>query len=85
MAPLPILMHGASDSHILHKPTERIINSRLPRIKTSIEILKLSAAHSGAYSLSANQVGLSMSLFVMHKYIPYGTWITDEAMKEHCT
>ena len=54
MAPLPILMHGASDSHILHKPTERIINSRLPRIKTSIEILKLSAAHSGAYSLSAN-------------------------------
>jgi len=54
MAPLPVLLHGASDSHILHKPTDRIINSRLARIKTSIEILKLSAAYSGSYSISAN-------------------------------
>jgi len=54
MAPLPVLLHGASDSHILHKPTDRIINSRLARIKTSIEVLKLSAAYSGSYSISAN-------------------------------
>ena len=46
---------------------ERVLNPRLSRIQASIETLKLSAAVSGSYSLSANQLGISSAIFVMHK------------------
>ena len=37
------------------------------RIKSSIELLKLSAASAGSFSLSSNQVGISSAIFIMHK------------------
>jgi hypothetical protein len=52
--PLPILIHGSKLSHELHAKCERITNPRLFRIKVASETLKLSAALSGSYSLSAN-------------------------------
>ena len=64
---LPILVHGDKLSTELHDLTERVINVRLGRVKTLIDSLKLSAAYNGSYSLSANQVGASSALFVLHK------------------
>lgn len=65
--PLPILIHGDKMSTELYGVTERIVNPRLARIKMTMETLKLSAANSGSYSLSANQLGISNAIFVMHK------------------
>jgi hypothetical protein len=52
--PLPILTHGGKLSQQLHMKCDRIINPGLARIKVAKETLKLSAALSGSYSLSAN-------------------------------
>jgi len=52
--PLPILIHGDKMSTELYGVTERVVNPRLARIRMTIESLKLSAANSGSYSLSAN-------------------------------
>ena len=65
--PMPVMVHGDKMATEMYGTTERIINPRLGRIKATIETLKLSAAHSGSYSLSANQVGISNAIFVMHK------------------
>lgn len=62
-----MLIHGDKMSTELHAYTERVVNPRLARIKTSIETLKMSAANSGSYSLSANQIGISSAMFVIHK------------------
>ena len=66
---LPVMVHGDKLSNELHAVTERIINVRLGRVKTLIDSLKLSAAYAGSYSLSANQIGVSSSVFVIHKEI----------------
>ena len=67
--PIPIMIHGDKVSAQLHGLTERITNPRIGRIRTTIETLKLSAAYSGSYSLSSNQLGIPNSVFVMHKEI----------------
>jgi peptide deformylase len=38
-------------------------------MQASIETLKISAALAGSYSLSANQIGLPMSMFAIHKQV----------------
>ena len=43
--------------------------------------MKKSAALSGSYSLSANQIGLPMSFFTIHKDVPYNEWLCEEALK----
>lgn len=65
--PVPVLIHGEKMSTELYSMTERIVNPRIGRIRATIETLKLSAAHSGSYSLSANQLGISNAIFVMHR------------------
>lgn len=80
-SPLPILTHGGKLSQQLHAQGERITNPRLGRVRVSQETLRLSAALQGSYSLSANQLGLPMSIMTVHKNIPYGKWICDEAMR----
>ena len=65
--PLPVLVHGDKMSHGMYGATERVVNPRLSRIKMSIDALRLSAAFSGSYSLSSNQLGISNAIFVMHK------------------
>lgn len=52
--PVPILTHGEKMAAELYGVGERVLNPRLSRIQASIETLKLSAAVSGSYSLSAN-------------------------------
>ena len=51
----------------MHYYAERILNPRLSRVKLSLDVLKLSAATAGSYSLSANQLGIPNAAFVMHK------------------
>ena len=65
--PIPIMVHGDKLSTELHGLSERIVNPRLARVRATIDTLKLSAAHSGSYSLSANQIGIPNAIFVMHK------------------
>ena len=67
--PMPVMIHGEKMSTELYSVTERILNPRLGRIRATIETLKLSAAHSGSYSLSANQLGISNAIFVMHRQL----------------
>ena len=74
--PAPILVHGDRVSTELYGVTERVVNPRISRIKATIETLRLSAAHAGSYSLSANQLGISNSIFVMHRQLLDDT--TDE-------
>lgn len=52
--PLPVFVHGEKLSSELHGVTSRLTNVNLPRVRLAIDTLKLSAAHSGSYSLSAN-------------------------------
>lgn len=66
-AALPIMVHGDKISTMLHGLTDRVVNPRLSRVKVIIDTLKLSAGHCGSYSLSANQIGISNAIFVMHK------------------
>jgi hypothetical protein len=60
---------------------EAVTNPRLQRFKVMYEMLKMSAALSGSYSLSANQIGFPMSVFTIHKDIPYDQWLCKEAME----
>ena len=52
-------------------------------MKTSIDILKMSAGLHGSYSLSANQLGMGMAFFGLYKDIPYGHWMIDEVAKRN--
>ena len=61
------MVHGDKLSGGMHGACERILNPRIGRIKTSLEALKLSAAHAGSYSLSSNQIGIPNAFFIMHK------------------
>lgn len=87
--PIPVMVHGDKLTEELHGVSNMIVNPRLNRIKTIIETLKLSAAHSGSYSLSSNQIGLSNALFVMHKELFDNTsrtfldkrWLHPDAFK----
>ena len=45
------------------------------------QALKLSAAASGSYSLSANQIGLCLAAFVIHRDMKDGEWLHPEAYK----
>ena len=67
----------------MHIKAENILNPRLSRIKAINESLKLSAALSGSYSLSANQIGVPINVFTIHKNTPFDKWLCDEAMKSH--
>ena len=51
---LPVLIHGDKLSQELHGVCPRITNPRAKWIDRTILTLKLSAAHAGSYSLSAN-------------------------------
>lgn len=39
------------------------------------ETLKVSAAHNGAYSLAANQIGFLYRVFTMHKNVKDNMWL----------
>ena len=69
---LPILVHGDKVATVLLGSCERVANPRASRIKLTIDALKKTAAVSGSYSLSSNQVGITNSVFVMHKGIIEG-------------
>jgi hypothetical protein len=51
---LPVLIHGDKVASTLHGICDRVVNLSQKRHKYTVEALKLSAAHHGAYSLSAN-------------------------------
>ena len=72
---LPILIHGDKLSQELHGVCPRITNPRAKFVELTIETLKLSAAHAGSYSLSANQIGISNSIFVIHRNLTNGAWL----------
>lgn len=76
---MPIYINGTIQAQKLHAKTDKVTNPRISRIKTSIETLKISAALSGSYSLSANQIGIPWSIFTIHKSIPLNKWMTEEA------
>ena len=65
--PLPILLHGDKLSAVLLGASERVMNPRATRIKTTIDALKQTAAAAGSYSLASNQIGITNAIFVMHK------------------
>ena len=75
---LPVFIHGEKLSQELHGACQRITNTRLARVQLTIDTIKLSAAHSGSYSLSANQIGISNSIFVIHKKLQDNVWLHDE-------
>jgi len=77
--PMPIFIHGTTNQKKLHAKTDKVTNPRVSRIKTSIDTLKISAALSGSYSLSSNQIGLPISIFTIHKSIPLNQWMTMQA------
>ena len=85
LMPLPVIVNGDSLSSILLGPTERITNIRSSRIKSSIDLLKMSAASAGSLSLSSNQIGVQYAMFIMHKNIFFNTepneWLHPEAFK----
>ena len=64
---IPVFVHGDKMSAQLHSPCERVVNVRMQRIRAAIEVLRLSAATAGSFSLSANQIGMTIAMFVMHK------------------
>jgi peptide deformylase len=53
----------------------------LKRVQITTSALKLSAAASGSYSLSANQIGIANAVFVIHKQLTDGLWLHPEAYK----
>ena len=65
--PLPVMVHGDKLATQMHYYCERIVNPRLSRVRVSIDVLKMSAAIAGSYSLSSNQVGIPNAAFIMHK------------------
>ena len=76
--PLPVLVHGDKVSAVLHGACERVTNINNKRVKYSIEAIKMSAAHHGAFSLSANQIGISSAIFVIHKHMSENHWFDLE-------
>ena len=79
--PLPVLVHGDKVSAVLHGACERVTNINNKRVKYSIEAIKMSAAHHGAFSLSANQIGISSAIFVIHKHMSENHWFDLETQK----
>lgn len=65
----------------LYGACDRIQNAMLKRVQITTTALKLSAAASGSYSLSANQIGISNAAFVIHKHLTDGLWLHPEAYK----
>lgn len=79
---LPILVHGDKAATVLLGTTERVANPRTSRVALTIDALKKTAAVSGSFSLSANQIGITNSVFVIHKEILEGggkTWLHPHA------
>lgn len=81
MRPLPILIQGDKLASELYGVSDRIVNPFLKRVQITISALKLSAAASGSYSLSANQIGISNAAFIIHKRLQEGVWLHPEAYK----
>jgi hypothetical protein len=81
MRPLPILIQGDKMSTQLYGSCDRIANPYLKRVQITITALKLSAAISGSYSLSANQIGIPSAAFIIHKDVQDGKWLHDLAYK----
>jgi peptide deformylase len=77
--PMPVMVHGDKIAQTLHAPCDRISNHGLKRIKYTIDTLKLSAAHAGSYSLSANQIGITSAIFVIHKNLTDNLWLHPNA------
>lgn len=77
--PMPVMIHGDKMAQMLHGLCDRVTNHGLKRVKFSIDTLKLSAAHAGSYSLSANQIGNTNAIFVIHKHLIDNVWIVPEA------
>ena len=82
MRPIPILVQGDKLSADLYGTCDRIVNPLLKRVQVTITALKLSAAASGSYSLSANQIGIIQAAFVMHRRLEDNVWLHPEAFKK---
>jgi len=80
--PIPILIQGDKLSTELYGTCDRIINPLLNRVQVAIMALKLSAAASGSYSLSSNQIGISQAAFVIHRRLQDNIWLHPEAFKK---
>lgn len=76
-----ISLYGTEDAKVLDSSTSPVYNLTR-KIKSDIECLKMSASLVGAYSLSANQVGLGHSYFIIAKNLRENVWLNRKLDKE---